>query len=225
MTRSAVTMAPAPPPTRTALAMGEELIFPVGFDLGPFHPAPGEPLAHYEVCVGRTSFTLPSEEDYRVWTVAHEPAERPPLTWPVYRDRLIDAGIADAGALARRLAENGLLRSVKPTGDDAVEFVRTHRLLPLATAIGDVEIEVPEGTYAIGLPRGPYYYATEIEYWLWLWGAQWDSLWVACETLAQRPAEKGGGIDPLACVTPVLLAAQALIVHSVAILDAAWDLR
>jgi hypothetical protein len=217
-------MAPPPPapPTKTGLLTGEDLIFPVGFDLGPFYPAPGEQLAYYEVCVGRTSYTLPSAQDYRVWAIAHEPAEQPPLTWPTYRDRLIDADIPDAGSLARRLADNGLLWSVPPTDEAAVDFVRAHRLLPLATAIGDVEIEVPAGAYALGLPRGPYYYATELEYWLWLWGAQWDSLWGACQTLSRRPADKGGATDPLSCVTPVLLAAQELVVHSVAFLDTAW---
>jgi hypothetical protein len=227
MTLSALTMAPPPPapPTKTALHLGGDLIFPVGFDLGPFYPAPGEPLAYYEICVGHTSYTLPSEADYRVWTAAHEAPEQAPLTWPTYRDRLIEAGIADAGALARRLVDNGLLWSISANGDDAVSFVRTHRLLPLATAIGEAEIEVPVGTYALGLPRGPYYFASEIEYWLWLWGASWDSLWVACEMLAGRPVEKGGGIDPLSCVGTVLLAAQALIGNSVAFLDAAWDRR
>jgi len=219
MTSSALTMAPPPPAaTTTALQFREELVFPVGFDLGPFYPAPGEPLAHYEVCVGRTSLTLPTEDDYRIWTLAHQPGEHSPLTWPTYRDRLADTGIADAFPLAQRLADNGMLWSVSPTGAAAAEFVRGHRLLPLATAIGDVEVEVPADTYALGLPRGPYHYASAVEYWLWLWGAQWDSLWTACEALAK-------GTDPLACVAPVLLATQELIVGSVAFLDVAWDRR
>jgi hypothetical protein len=224
VTGSALTTAPPPALPETALLTGEDLVFPIGFDLGPFFPAPGEPLAYYEVCIGRTSYTLPAEDDYRVWTTAHLPVERPPLTWPAYRDRLIDARIADAGSLARRLADNGLLRTVPPDGEGAVAFLRAHRLLPLATAIGDAEVEVPPGTYALGLPRGPYYHATELEYWLWLWGAQWDSLWAACEMLAQRPADKRiGDGDPRSCVTPVLLGAQALILNSVGFLDAARD--
>jgi hypothetical protein len=131
---------------------------------------------------------------------------------------MMKAGIADIDEAVGRLADSGLLWRVPPSGADAVAFARGHRLLPLATAAGNVD--APADTYVLGLPGGVrHHQATELEYWLWLWGGQWDSLWVACETLAGRP----GATDPLSCVTPVLLAAQELIVHSVAFLDTAWD--
>jgi hypothetical protein len=224
MTATALTTAPPPPapPTKTALATAEDLVFPVGFDLGRYHRAPGEPLAYYEVCAGQSCYALPGEDDYRAWTAAHTPGERPPLTWPEYSARMFKTGIEDVNTVVGRLGDSGLLWRVPPSGPDAAAFARVHRLLPLATAIGNVD--APADTYILGLPGGVHHHhATELEYWMWLWGVRWDNLWEVCETLAARPTARTGlATDPLSCVTPVLLAAQELVVHSVAFLDTAW---
>jgi hypothetical protein len=112
------------------------------------------------------------------------------------------------------------------TGDAAVEFARAHRITSLLTAIGNVDPDVPPGRYALGRPGVVFLHADELEYWLWLWGGRYDSLWLACEALARsEPGARTGDGDPTRCVGPVLLGVQNLIMHSLLFLDAAWDRR
>jgi hypothetical protein len=205
----------------------DPLIFPVGHDLGPFFPTTGEPLAYYEVCVGRTAYGLPSHFDYAVWMRAHGPVDERPLTYMRYRNDLVTDRIPDAHARAQRLATDGLLWLVPPRGDGAVEFARAYRLMPLVTAIGNAEPDTPPGRYALGRPGGiVFHQADELEYHLWLRGGHFDSLWLACESVARSDigAALGDG-DPHRCIGPVLLAVQNLINHSLVFLDAAWDRR
>jgi hypothetical protein len=202
------------------------LIFPVGHDLGPYFPRRDEPLQHYEVCLGRRAYGLPSHYDYAVWMRAHGPVDDPPLTYTQYRDNLLADRIPEPGARAARLAADGLLFQVPWSGAGAVEFALAFRLMPLVTAIGNVGPDIPAGRYALGRPTMVFHYADELEYWLWLWGGHHDNLWLACESLArtQLGAATGDG-DPHRCVGPALLAVQRLINHSLAFLDAAWDRR
>jgi hypothetical protein len=202
------------------------LIFPVGHDLGPFFPATGETFEYYEVCVGYQVFGLRTNYDYAVWMRAHGPVDEPPLTYAGYRRNLISDRIPDAGARAARLAADGLLCRVPPTGAGAVEFARAHRPMPLVTAIGDVGPDIPAGTYALGRPTTVFHYADEVEYWFWLWGGHFDSLWLAVEAFARTDlgAATGAG-DPERCLLPALHAVQGLINHSLLFLDAAWDRR
>ena len=204
----------------------DDLLVPVGHDLGPFYAEKDQPFSFYEICVGRTTYALPTNNDYAVWLRGHGPVDRPPLTYTRYRDALIDAGIPDGDGLAYRLAANGLLRQIPRTGDVAVEFARTHRITPLLTAIGTANADVPPGRWALGRPGVVFHHADEVEYWLWLWGGRFDSLWLACEALARSElgARTGDG-DPNRCVGPVLLAVQNLILHALLFLDAAWDRR
>jgi hypothetical protein len=94
--------------------------------------------------------------------------------------------------------------------------------MPLVTAIGNVGPDVPAGRYALGRPTKVFHYADEVEYWLWLWGGHFDSLWHAVEAFADTDLGTG---DPQECVGALLLAAQSLINHSLLFFDAAWDRR
>jgi hypothetical protein len=98
--------------------------------------------------------------------------------------------------------------------------------MPLATAIGDTGADVPAGRYALGRPDVVFHYADEVEYWLWLWGGRFDTMWLACEALARSElGTRTGDGDPFRCIGPVMLGVQNLITHSLAFLDASWDLR
>lgn len=195
-----------------------ELILPVGHDLGPFFPNTGEPFDYYEICVGRRVFGLRTNYDYAVWMRAHGPIEEAPLTFDRYYDALLSDGIPDASKRSAGLAVDGLLWVVPLGRPAAVRFAQAFRPMPLVTAIGNVGPDVPEGRYGLGRPAKVFHYADEVEYWLWLWGGHYDSLWDAVEAFA---AETGG--DPEECVGRLLLAAQSLISHSLLFFDAAWD--
>jgi hypothetical protein len=202
------------------------LVFPVGHDLGPFFPAAGEGFAYYEVCLGRRVYGLPTNYDYAVWMRAHGPVDESPLTWARYRHNLISDDIPDAGGRAGRLANEGLLWRVPGSGPGAVEFARVHRPMPLVTAIGDVGPDIPAGKHALGRPTTVFHYADDVEYWLWLWGGHFDSMWLAVEEFADTPLGRTVGAgDPQRCIGPALLAAQSLINHSLLFFDAAWDRR
>lgn len=204
----------------------DNLIFPVGHDLGPFFPDTGQPFDYYEICVGRRVFGLRTNFDYAVWMRAHGPIDEPPLTFARYHDALISDGIPDAISRAAGLASDGLVWHVPLDGAGAVEFARAFRPMPLVTAIGNVGPDVPAGRYALGRVSTVFRYADGIEYWLWLWGGHFDSLWQAAEAFARTDlgsATADG--DPRRCVGPLLLAAQGLISHSLLFFDAAWDRR
>lgn len=203
-----------------------DLVFPVGHDLGPFFPNTGEPFAYYEICVGRRVYGLRTNYDYAVWMRAHGPVDEAPLTFTRYYENLKRDGIPDATSRAAALVADRLLWVVPPSGSAAVHFARGYRPMPLVTAIGDVGPDVPAGRYALGRPTAVFHYADEVEYWLWLRGGHFDSLWHAVEAFARTDlgAATGDG-DPQACLGPVLLAAQSLINHSLLFLDAAWDRR
>jgi hypothetical protein len=203
-----------------------ELIFPVGHDLGPFFPNTGEPFDYYEICVGRRVYGLRTNYDYAVWMRAHGPVDEAPLTFARYHENLRSDDIPDAASRAADLATNRLLWVVPLSGPAAVRFAVAHRPMPLATAIGNVGPDIPAGRYALGRPTTAFHYADEVEYWLWLRGGHFDSLWLAVEAFARTDlgATTGDG-DPRACLGAVLLATQSLINHSLLFLDAAWDRR
>lgn len=200
--------------------MTDELVFPVGHDLGAFHPGRGRPVARYEIRAGRTTYGLPTGDEYRVWLVAHGVPGQP-LTWPRYRADLRASGVPDAAGIAGRLAADGLLWRVPPSGDAAVGFAARHRVMPLMTAVGMAEETPPEG-YSLGLPGHPTVHVDSLGYWLWLWGGQWDSLWHASAALAgTRLGAAVGDGDPRACLAAVLAELPQLISSGTACLDAA----
>jgi hypothetical protein len=200
----------------------DELLMPVGHDLGPGYSGPDQPAAFFEVAVGRASFVLPTREDYTIWQRGHGPVDQLPLTLRGYSDNVLKENIPDVEKLAYRLSENGLLWQIPPTGEPAAEFASLHRIVPLGTAVGNTH--GPDGWYALGPPGAVTHYAGEVEYWLWLWGGRFDSMWLACEALARTElgARTGDG-DPYRCIGPVMLGAQTLIIRSLAFLDVAWD--
>ncbi len=199
-----------------------DLVFPVGHDLGPFFPDTGEPFDYYEICVGRQVYGLRTNDDYAVWMRAHGPVDEKPLTFARYYENLMSDGIPDAADRAAGLAADRLLWVVPLTGPAAVHFAKAYRPMPLVTAIGNVGPDVPAGRYALGRPTRVFHYADEVEYWLWLWGGHFDSLWLAVEAFADTDLGTG---DPQECVGALLLAAQSLINHSLLFFDAAWDRR
>jgi hypothetical protein len=203
-----------------------DLVFPVGHDLGPYFPEIGAPLEFFTVCVGRQMFALRTLDNYNAWMRAHGPVDDPPLTVARYHRYLADDGIPEAAERVADLIADGLIHQIPPTGPGAVEFARSYRAMPLVTAIGNVGADIPAGRYALGRPTRVFLYADEVEYWLWLRGGHFDSLWLAVEAFARTDlgATTGNG-DPHACLGPVLLAAQSLINHSLLFFDAAWDRR
>jgi len=201
----------------------ELLVFPVGHDLGPYHPSAGQPAVRHEVRIGRTVYGLPGPAEHEAWLLAHGAFGVAPLTMSRYRDRLRDSGIRNAAEIAGSLAADGLIRRVPPSGEGAVEFARQHRVMPLMTGIGIPDQSRP-GRYAIGVFGRPMTYVDEIGYWLWLHGHRWDDLWLASTALAEtQPGESTG--EPAASLTLILTRLHQLLSASAAYLDASWDRR
>jgi hypothetical protein len=141
-------------------------VFPVGHGAGPESD-------HHVVRVGRTAEHL-SESEFEVWTRAHHSTTVPEL---VAACRAAD--VDDAEQHIDVLLSRGVLTQA----DDATEFARRHRLLPLFVGFGNRPDDLER--FAIGVPGlEPLVLVSAPTYELWQWGWVAPSLWAHCEVLA-----------------------------------------
>jgi hypothetical protein len=172
-------------------------VFPVG------HGA-GLESEHHVIRVGRTAEHL-SEPEFGVWALAHRSTTVPEL---VAECRAAD--IDDAEQHLDALLSRGVLTQV----DDATEFARRYRLLPLFAGFGNRPDDLER--FAIGVPGlEPQALVSATTYELWQWGWVAPSLWAHCEVLATigEPGTPGAQLDE------VLDGVAALLSDFVAVLE------
>lgn len=121
---------------------GQQWVFPIGHYLGPFFPAPDEPLESHRVRVGADVVMLATDAEFVVWGLAHglpgPAADRPDGTWAradlveVARER----GTTGVDAAVDALLATGALVEVGADDVDPATFARRYRLMPLLFGLG-----------------------------------------------------------------------------------------
>jgi hypothetical protein len=157
---------------------GASLIIPIGHGLGTFYPGGSDEHVH-QVRLGPEVVEL-DDTDFACWLRAHGMPD--PHTGEI---RPISAQEADVPAL-RKI---GLLAEVTPGTAAAVDFARTHRLLPLMLGLGNTTGEA--GVFALGLLYQPLVLVSAPIFDLWQWAHLAPELWTACREAAGLRREAG----------------------------------
>jgi hypothetical protein len=208
---------------------GEPLILPIGHYLGAYHPSAGAELDSYVVRVGWETYQLSGTEQFGVWALAHgvpEGADTAPWTRSAVYGAARAAGIPGAGPILDDLIGKDLLVEVTPGTAEAVEFARVCRTRSLLIGLGNTPDEPLR--YGIGLAGAkPVVKVPGFTYELWKWGHACDSLWHACQILAQAGQDTAPGdpdqTDPERILARCLAAIQVLIAHGGIYLDEARE--
>jgi hypothetical protein len=205
------------------------LILPIGHYVGASHRL-GEAGVAHQVRRGATFHDL-TDEQFAVWAAAHgtPDAVRDDVTW---RRQAVEehpqvTGLADAGEMIDELIKLGLLVEVTPGSDRALEFARSHRLVPLMLGLGNSSAQ-PD-IFGIGFLNQPVLEVSFGIYDLWQWSTMDDSLWTTCANAADV-ARRGGtedpdSVDPARLLTGFLPSLHALLVPNAAYLDAYFRLQ
>jgi len=201
----------------------EPLVFPVGHYMGPFYPGKDAPLKHHIVRVGWDTPKLPDDDHLGVWALAHGLSTRidtTPWTRRAVEDAAREAGMADPARIYDSLLERGVIVEVH----DALEFAQRYRMQSLMVGLGNTPDDPLQS--GIGLPGvTPAVMVPLKTYQLWQWGHLGNSLWLACQLLAEvgREAspESPQESDPEYVLQRAIGALRTLIAHNVAYLDTA----
>lgn len=202
---------------------GERLLLPIGHYVGG-HYQDGKPNIPRQVRRGATFHEL-TDEQFAVWTGAHgtPDAVENGVTW---QRRSVEEQVAGAGGLIDELLEIGLLVEVAPGGDQALEFARSHRLVPLMLGLGNSPDEAD--MFDIGFLQQPVLSVSHPIYDLWQWSTVDDLVWVTCENSADVAQRSGYTnpeyLDPTRLLTGLLGSLHALLVAHAAYLDIGFRL-
>lgn len=166
-----------------------------------------------------------SDDHFAVWSAAHGTPdavddERPWHRQAVEADPRV-AGHTGGADLVDQLLGLGLLVEVTPGTEQALEFARTHRLVPLMLGLGNSSDEA--GMFGIGFLHQPVMEVSYSIYDVWQWSTMDDSLWATCQNAADVARRAGAtqpeSIDAAALLTGFLPALHALLVPHAAYLD------
>jgi hypothetical protein len=206
------------------------LIFPVGHYLGTHYPGAGADLDFHVVRIGWEIYRLEGNEQFGVWALAHGVPDQGDATaaWtrPALEGAARASGLAGVSSALDDLLAKDLIIEVTAETEEAVEFARVCRIRSLLVGLGNTAEDPLH--FGIGLPAGqPIMQASTFDYELWKWGHACDSLWHACNVLAQAgrdvdPADPEQ-TDPSRILTRVLSTTQNLISHGAAYLDEARE--
>lgn len=150
------------------------VVVPVGFESGTRWY---DGKVHHEVILPAGSGVLPPEL-WQVWWSAYadlEGAQALTLTRQRLSEIAAKLGVADAPTHVSTLFENGLLATLDT--DKPADFLRAHRLLPLADGFGATEQE--PNTYRIGREDKVLLNANIDVYGIWCISAYHASIWDA----------------------------------------------
>ena len=212
---------------------GERLLLPIGHYVGARHRAPDATEAAQEfsqqVRRGAAFHDLTSQQ-FTVWTLAHGSPEaiQNEVAW---RRQSVEelaklTGLVGVASLVEGLIGMRLLVEIAPGTGPALDFAKTHRVVPLMLGLGNTADE--PGLFDIGFLNQPILQVTHPIYDLWQWSAMDDTLWATCESAADV-ARRGNYADPDSAdpdklLTGFLGSLHALLVTNAACLDIAFRL-
>jgi hypothetical protein len=172
-----------------------------------------------------------TEDQFAVWVAAHgTPAAIEQDA--VWHRRSIEehppvSGLPDASGLIDGLLDLELLVEVAPGDNHALDFARSHRLVPLMLGLGNGADQ--PGVFGIGFIHQPVLQVSHAIYDLWQWSAMDDSLWATCENAADVARRAGSTdpefVDPASLLTGFLGSLPALLLANAAYLDADFRLK
>jgi hypothetical protein len=141
----------------------------------------------------------------------HELTERQLATW-------LAAHESSDTAPDPELIGLGLLAPIAPEADQALEFARTHRLVPLMLGLGNA-VDDPS-MYAIGFRGQAFVQVDPTVYDLWHWSATDDTIWATCQSAADVASRSTGeDRDPHALLNTLLESLHLLLTRNAACLD------
>ena len=199
-----------------------ELLIPVGHDLGVFYPESGSDRHRQQVRLGVEMMEL-EDQDFAIWLLAHgtDSDDRP--TGESLTDRAGKLGLpADVvGPAIERFLTDGLLVAVDPAGEEAVRFAQEHQLFPLLHGLGP-DAEQP-WLQTIGLLNQPVVQVSNALYDVWAWTQLAPELWTGCQDAAMVAQQVGvtnpEETDPRQVLSGVLGQVHGLLCVRAAYLD------
>lgn len=211
------------PPPKTPTTP-EPLLLPVGEFFGTSYPPLGSDERYHRVRMGGEVWEF---EDYRftLWGLLHglpdkldeQPWGRTVARYEAYEHMPLEL----FDAMLDSLFAGGLAVEVFPDSDEAVEFARRHRMVPRMLGLGN-SAEQP-WLYSIGFFGHPVVTVTRIVYDLWERTSSGESLWTACEALADEERRAGSTdpelVDPKRMLAGVLADLHRLLVTNVVYLE------
>ncbi len=162
------------------------LLLPIGHRLGSFYDPRTDTVEFYQVRVGPDVVRL-SGEQHLLWELTHGVPDWRSDDQPWNRNCVLDAArifrIPDAEQGLDALLADRMVVETTPGTDDAVEFARRHRMVPLMLGLGNTA-EEPRG-YWVGLSGQPMVQLTSAMYDLYEWAHMDPDLWTACHGAAE----------------------------------------
>jgi hypothetical protein len=200
----------------------QELLIPVGHDLGVLYPESGSDRHRQQVRLGAEVMEL-EDQDFAVWLLAHgtDSDDRP--TRESLTERAGKLGLAtDAvGVAIERFLVDGLLVAVDPVSDAVVRFAQEHQLFPLLHGLGP-DPEQP-WLQTIGMLNQPVVQVSNALYDVWAWTQLAPELWTGCQDAAMVAKQIGvtspEEIDPRQVLSGVLGQVHGLLCVRAAYFD------
>lgn len=198
----------------------ERLVFPVGQFGGIVRRAPGQD-ARFSIRRGDAVITMEPGPG-RVWLAAHgEPAELATTAWT--RDAVVSRRPAldpvGAGLLWGTLTGLKLIVEVAPGEPAAVDFARTHRLVPRMHGMGN-RSDAPN-RFLVGYPPDEVATLTWYQWRLWREAHLEPSLWDGCHRQVANERAAGRDLDARALLADTLRSLHIMLALRFAYLDVA----
>ncbi|HEV2087951.1 MAG TPA: hypothetical protein VGR21_06545 [Cryptosporangiaceae bacterium] len=199
------------------------LLFPIGHCVGSYYGLSGPTDHFHQVRVGPDVVRL-SDEQFAMWGLAHGAPDRP-AGQPWNRQRLLETarklGVSTAEEVLDGLVADHLVVETTPGTDDAVDFARRHRMVPLMLGLGN-SAEEPR-LYGVGLAGQPILQMTSAVYDLYEWAHMDPDLWTAChgaaDTARQVEIDDPTSTDPLRLLDALLATLHTLLGPNAVYLD------
>lgn len=172
------------------------LVFPRGLLVGAYHndgdPDSDSDRGHHEVRLAGRVHDLTAAE-LAAWMFAHGPADGSdnddPFTTRTLLNVMADQQVPRPAPLVDSLLRRGLLVEVTRDNDGLVAFAGAHRVVPTLHGLGNSPDE--PWLYSIGLPGQARIQVSRLVFDVWAWSHLDDTLWRACELIAELEAADG----------------------------------
>jgi hypothetical protein len=207
------------PTTSPSGGTNGSLLFPIGHYVG-VHYRVNDTSPPRQVRRGGTIHEL-SEDQFAVWSAAHglPDAIENGVAWQRHsvEEHPRVAGRTGTPEIIDQLLGTGLLAEAGAAAD-ALDFARSHRVMPLMLGLGNRPDQVDMcGIGFLNLPAIDVSFAI---YDLWQWSAMDDSLWATCVNAADV-ARRAGLTDPQSIEPTQLLSAFLGSLHALLLANAA----